>query len=488
MSLSPNGELLQLQDLSPAAEGARVLLVSTYELGHQPLNLAAPAAVLRAAGHAVETLDLAVEEPQPFRFARADLVAISVPMHTAARLAVELARRVRQLNPAAHIACYGLYASPLDDGLAREVDSVIGGEYEPALLALADRIAQNPQNQPTADVPGLGATPTFERQAYPLPDRSGLPALDRYARVDRADGLALAGYVEATRGCAHTCTHCPITPVYAGRMRAVQRETVLADIEQLVDLGARHITFGDPDFLNGVGHSLAIARDLHARHPEVTFDATIKVEHLIEHEPLVEELRDLGCLFITSAFESTNERILAELEKGHTVEDMERVLAHARGLGVTIRPTWVAFTPWMRRADFVDMLDFIERHRLVRHVQPVQYALRLLLPPGSPLNERLRSQGLLGPFDEERLTYTWSNAEVDALQTELAAIVEAAATPALDATHDHDADALLHTPLEDPLDTFRAVKAAALGLDLASTTVAAQPSTFVPGLTEAWFC
>ena len=480
------GALLQLEQLSPAAPGGtRVLLVSTYEMGHQPLNLAAPAAVLRAAGHAVETLDLAVEAPLPFRFGNADLVAISVPMHTAARLAVELARRVRRLNPNAHIACYGLYASPLHERLAPEVDSVIGGEYEPALLALADRLAED---GPTSTIAGLGSLPSFARQSYPRPDRAGLPALDRYARVDREDGLALAGYVEATHGCAHTCTHCPITPVYAGRMRAVPPETVLADIEQLIELGAQHITFGDPDFLNGVRHSLAIVREFHAEHADVTFDATIKVEHLIEHEPIVEELRDLGCLFITSAFESTNERILALLEKGHTVDDMEHVLAHARDLGVTIRPTWVAFTPWTRRSDFVEMLDFIERNGLVRHVQPVQYALRLLLPPGSPLNATLRAEGLLGTFDEERLTYTWANAEIDALQAELATIVEAAATAPADGDHEHGESELLQAPVEDPLDTFRAVKAATLGTALASTEVAEQPSTFVPGLTEAWFC
>ena len=33
---------------------------------------------------------------------------------------------------------------------------------------------------------------------------------------------------------------------------------MLADIARLVAIGARHITLGDPDFLNGVRHSLRI--------------------------------------------------------------------------------------------------------------------------------------------------------------------------------------------------------------------------------------
>jgi len=39
----------------------RVLLVSTYELGHQPLHVASPAALLRRVGHDVRCLDLSVE-------------------------------------------------------------------------------------------------------------------------------------------------------------------------------------------------------------------------------------------------------------------------------------------------------------------------------------------------------------------------------------------------------------------------------------------
>ena len=94
----------------------RVLLVSTYEQGHQPLGLAAPAAYLRARGHDVGCLDLAVQQPDPDRFRDVDLIAISVPMHTAARLAMMLARRLRQLVDAP-IAFYGLYASELDEQL-----------------------------------------------------------------------------------------------------------------------------------------------------------------------------------------------------------------------------------------------------------------------------------------------------------------------------------------------------------------------------------
>src|SRR5690606_19975325 len=85
----------------PAAEtelrapGA-VLLVSCYELGHQPLALASAAATLREAGLAPAVRDLAVEDLTDDDLARARLVAVSVPMHTAMRLGQRVLDRLRQ--------------------------------------------------------------------------------------------------------------------------------------------------------------------------------------------------------------------------------------------------------------------------------------------------------------------------------------------------------------------------------------------------------
>src|SRR4051812_49627420 len=87
----------------------RVLLVSTYELGHQPLHVASPAAALRAAGHEVRCLDLAVERWRPDDVAWAERLAFSVPMHTAMRLAVRAAEAVRRARPQLPICFFGPY-------------------------------------------------------------------------------------------------------------------------------------------------------------------------------------------------------------------------------------------------------------------------------------------------------------------------------------------------------------------------------------------
>src|SRR5947209_7167406 len=123
----------------------RVLLISTYELGHQPLHVASPGGTLRRAGHEVRCLDLSLERLEEEALEWAQGVAFSVPMHTAMRLALRAARAVRARRPALPICLYGLYAPVSSDlTVGRVADRAIGGEYERGLLAWANGRAPAP--------------------------------------------------------------------------------------------------------------------------------------------------------------------------------------------------------------------------------------------------------------------------------------------------------------------------------------------------------
>ncbi len=405
-----------------------VVLISTYELGHQPFGLAEPVAWLRERGDSVRTLDLAVESWDEDVVGKADLAAFYVPMHTATRLAARLIPRVKLLNPRTHIAAYGLYA-PMNEAYLRElgVGTVLGGEFESGLKALADRLESGVScetgEQPEPRISVVG-------QRFLVPDRSDLPALDRYAFLRMPDGEArVTGYVEASRGCKHRCRHCPVVPVYNGRFRAVPRAIVLADLRQQVLAGARHITFGDPDFFNGPTHGVRIVEALHEQFPELTYDVTIKVEHLLAHARLLPILKRTGCLFVTTAVESVDDRILTLLDKGHTREDFYHVVRNFDELGLKLSPTFVAFTPWTTLAGYRDLLVALTELELVGAVAPVQLAIRLLIPPGSRLLELQEICDHVGPLDQAALVYRWSSADpkVDEMQAEIQRIVQQAA-------------------------------------------------------------
>jgi radical SAM superfamily enzyme YgiQ (UPF0313 family) len=386
----------------------RVVLVSTYELGRQPFGLASPAAWLAARGHDVQCADLSIESFDPEMVSNADLIGFYLPMHTATRLAVELIPKVRRINPSAHLCCYGLYA-PLNERYLRTlgVGTILGGEFEASLAAVAD-----------------GARPaqlvSLDRLQFLTPLRSALPPLEEYAKLRVNGTQKRAGYTESSRGCKHLCKHCPVVPVYQGTFRIVQPEVVLEDIRRQVATGAEHITFGDPDFFNGPTHAMRIVEAMHREFPGLTYDATIKIEHLLGHRDLLPRLKETGCLFVTSAVESVDDRVLEKLDKGHTRADFVEVVDQFRGVGLTLAPTFIPFTPWTTRQSYQELLEVLAELDLVEHIAPIQLALRLLIPRGSLLLELEDVKQVVTGFDEPALLYRWKHPDpqVDALASE----------------------------------------------------------------------
>ena len=452
-------------------DAGEILLIACYEMGHQPLAVAWPTAFLERAGYAPAVLDLSVEPLDAEKIRRARLVAISVPMHTALRLGVRVAARVRELNPGVTVVFYGLYAALNADYLVREAGAaaVLAGELEAELVELARRL-ESPRASSTSRVTAI------EKLDFATPSRAALPSLKQYAHLDRGGSLDLVAYVEASRGCKHTCRHCPIPPVYGGRFFVVPVDVVLADVRQQVAAGATHVSFGDPDFLNGPGHALAVARALHAEFPAITFDFTAKIEHLLRHAPRLPELAALGCLFIVSAAESLDPDVLSVLDKGHTGADVVAALEATRAAGITLRPTWVAFTPWTTLDGYRAWLDFIDAGDLVDAVDPVQYGLRLLVPPGSLLLEHPAMRPHLGRLVADAFYYEWTHpdARMDALQGAVSHAVAAAA--------DRREDAAV------TFQTVRALADEAAGVAPRPAPAIARSRRGAPRLTEPWFC
>ncbi len=460
----------------------QALLLSTYELGRQPFGLASPAAWLRAAGFDVAVADLSRTRLDRDEVAKASLVAVFLPMHTATRLALPVLDRVREINSDAHICAYGLYAPANADLLrARGVGTILGGEFEADLVAVARSIASGDCPPTHGDSPARDASGrvpitrgTVPRLDFIAPDRRGLPALDKYAALVWPDGTQrVTGYTEASRGCKHLCRHCPVVPVYGGRFRVVDPDVVMQDVRAQVASGAQHITFGDPDFWNGIGHARRVVAAFAREFPGITYDVTIKIEHLLDHREHLSELGETGCAFVTSAVESVDDGLLAKLEKGHTRADFEQVAAEMRAAGLPLVPTFVAFTPWTSLQQYADLVATVNRLGLIEHVSPVQWSIRLLIPRGSRLLELEDVRALVDPFDPVALAFPWRHPDgrMDALQRRVASIVgDANGTPRHEIAH--------------------AIAAEIAGVDPAVRVPlrADAPSAGVPHVSEPWYC
>jgi radical SAM superfamily enzyme YgiQ (UPF0313 family) len=323
---------------------------------------------------------------------------------------------------------------------------------------------------------GAPSRPVLRRLPFVAPARDKLPPLTRYARLDVGGEQRLAGYTEASRGCLHLCRHCPIPPVYQGRFFAVPREVVLADCEAQISAGARHITFGDPDFLNGPRHAIELARALHRAHPGVTFDFTAKVEHLLRHRRLLPELSQLGCAFVVSAVESLSDRVLARLAKGHTRADVLALLPLMRSAGLPLRPTFMPFTPWAGLGDLLELFELALTEDLVDSIDPIQFTIRLLVPPGSLLATDPEAAPYLRALDAAGFAYRWEHP--DPRMDELARALSARVSRGV---KDEE-------PPEALFFALRELAYAAAGSPSPGHDWRREERPIPPKLTEPWFC
>ena len=444
----------------------RVLLISTYDLGRQPFGLASPAAWLRRAGVEVECVDTSRDNLDDPQIRAADLVAFHLPMHTATRLAAPLIDQVRRTHPGAVLAAYGLYA-PLNKAWLQErgVAHVLGPEAEADLVAVATSQVPDPKPQ----------IPHVPRLTFIQPDRSSLPPLTRYAALQMPDGSRrVVGSTDATRGCKHLCRHCPIVPVYKGAFRVVPVDVVVADVRAQAEAGARHISFGDPDFFNAPTHARRIVEQAARECPGVTYDVTIKIEHLLKHADLLPLLRDTGCLFVTSAVESIDDAVLEKLRKGHTRADFRRAVALCRDASLSLSPTFVPFTPWTTVESYVALLDLLAAEGLEAAVAPIQLAIRLLVTADSALLELEDVSGLVDAFDAESLTWPWRHpdARVDALQRDVMQLVSS----------------MPQARREDVFAAVVALARAGTHCAPAATPGVKRRTPVPPYLTENWYC
>jgi len=354
------------------------------------------------------------------------------------------------------------------------VFTILGGEFEEGLVQLAEGLSANGRQE---SVQPAESMISMARLQFEVPDRSGMPAMEKYAHlIVPGDGFRIVGSTEASRGCKHLCRHCPIVPVYKGVFRIVGRDVVLEDVRRQVAAGAQHITFGDPDFFNGIRHAMELVETFHREFPTITYDVTIKIEHLLKYEEHLPTLRDTGCLFVISAVESVDNAVLEFLDKGHTREDFLRVVKAFRDLGMALHPTFVPFTLWTTVDGYVDLLRVIEAQGVIENVAPIQLGIRLLIPEGSRMLELEDVRRQVGPFDPQSLAYPWKNTD-----------------PRLDALSDivQEIAAAAERQKESRPATFERIwKAAhaAAGLPAPQIDIRSSSHAAIPFLSEPWYC
>ena len=427
----------------------KILLLSFYDLGKQPKIISELYKKLDNGSNQIDIVDYSIEEKN-LTLDNYDVLGIYASMHTASVLAEQYLRDRKLPNK---LFVFGLYANVFSEMFSnfQSIHSFDSDELESLL-----EVQLNPNY-------------SFK---HSVPDRTILPSITDYSHIVDGSNNLIAGSVETTYGCKHECTHCPVPIEFKGMFKTFGTEKIITDVTNQVEEGAKHISFNDPDFFNGPKHALKILQLLNEKHPSITYDSTIKVEHILKYPDYFQELKNLNMLFVISAFETTNDHVLNILQKNHSFNDLNKAVELSLENKIDIRPTWMPFSPWTEQNDLISIIKLIENYKLRETVDPIQLTIKLLVPKNSLILKRPEMKEYLLDYDPASFSYAWQYKfpNIDNIQNELFTYV---------LQHESENEYAQYLGLVDILESH--TNETLLNSEKYSQRI-------VPKLSETWFC
>ena len=427
----------------------KILLLSFYDLGKQPKIISELYKKLDNGSNQIDVVDYSIEEKN-LTLDNYDVLGIYASMHTASVLAEQYLRDRKLPNK---LFVFGLYANVFSEMFSdfQSIHSFDSDELESLL-----EVQLNPNY-------------SFK---HSVPDRTILPSITDYSHIVDGSNNLIAGSVETTYGCKHECTHCPVPIEFKGMFKTFGTEKIITDVTNQVEEGAKHISFNDPDFFNGPKHALKILQLLNEKHPSITYDSTIKVEHILKYPDYFQELKNLNMLFVISAFETTNDHVLNILQKNHSFNDLNKAVELSLENNIDIRPTWMPFSPWTEQNDLISIIKLIENYKLRETVDPIQLTIKLLVPKNSLILKRPEMKEYLLDYDPASFSYAWKYQfpNIDNIQNELFTYV---------LQHESENEYTQYLGLVDILESH--TNETLLNSEKYSQRI-------VPKLSETWFC
>ena len=427
----------------------KILLLSFYDLGKQPKIISELHKKLDNGSNQIDIVDYSIEEKN-LTLDNYDVLGIYASMHTASVLAEQYLRDRKLPNK---LFVFGLYANVFSEMFSnfQSIHSFDSDELESLL-----EVQLNPNY-------------SFK---HSVPDRTILPSITDYSHIVDGSNNLIAGSVETTYGCKHECTHCPVPIEFKGMFKTFGTEKIITDVTNQVEEGAKHISFNDPDFFNGPKHALKILQLLNEKHPSITYDSTIKVEHILKYPDYFQELKNLNMLFVISAFETTNDHVLNILQKNHSFNDLNKAVELSLENKIDIRPTWMPFSPWTEQNDLISIIKLIENYKLRETVDPIQLTIKLLVPKNSLILKRPEMKEYLLDYDPSSFSYAWKYKfpNIDNIQNELFTYV---------LQHESENEYAQYLGLVDILESH--TNETLLNSEKYSQRI-------VPKLSETWFC
>jgi anaerobic magnesium-protoporphyrin IX monomethyl ester cyclase len=262
---------------------------------------------------------------------------------------------IKRQQPALKIVGCGFWPTQFPDdilGHSPEIDYLVIGEPEQATAQLCSALAsgvERPERCPVVQRTTIERRPPAQQRILslddlPLPARDLTP-FDRYFEFFCPRPFTT---MLTARGCASGCSFC--IPTYGRRVHARTRDSILAELETLVEQqGVRMVRFMDDDFCYDRQRTADLCQALRQKSYRLSWSCLTRPDRL--DEELVRLMQAAGCKRVYLGIETFSPKLQERLQKVLDHDRCVKTLTVLKNSGMEIS-CFFLLTPWHSAEDF----------------------------------------------------------------------------------------------------------------------------------------
>ena len=377
----------------------------------EPLGLAYLAANLEKYNYPVSIIDglalgLTISEiVRIVKEEKPDLIGITMltPMYQVVK---NLVIRSKEILPQSKIILGGAHATALPQETLldiNQVDYLCLGEGEKTIVELADflfrggdisridgLVYQDRQNRIVFNQPRKSE---MDLDKFPAPARHLLPMKQYRLTASRVKGDGYCPTLILARGCPFNCSFCSHPFGRSFRHHSVER--VISELRELinnyqinqVNFEADTLTI-DKNFL--ISLCQALVEEGINKKIQWTCESRIDT---VDAE-LLQTMKEAGCWQISYGIESGVQRLLDLINKGVKLNQIEKVVALTKRIGITIRGFFMLGLPTETVEESWQTINFAKK------LDPLWAQFTVTIPyPGTPLFKQLKAENQIRHFN-----------------------------------------------------------------------------------------
>lgn len=349
---------------------------------YPPLGLIALAAYLQQGGHDVSLYDANIEGGKIED--ALNLVKIQSPqiigigaMSVNMSKSLQLAEAIKSFSKDIITVIGGIHPTvePQQALQNPSIDFVIRGEGESTMTELLTALQKKKTQKKKTDfekILGLGFKKNNQIIINPprelIPDLNPLP-IPAYNLLNikkyRAPYASRAPYMIMTRsrGCPFNCTFCGVKKMFGRRYRVQSPERSIKEVDYLVNkLGVKEIGFKDSEFTLAPKNVEDFCDLLIKKNYDLTWNCNGRVNHATY--PMLNKMKQAGCVGITYGVESGDQKILDNMKKQTTPQQVRKAVKISKDIGLKVIGNFMIGNPGDTKETIEKTINFAKELNL----------------------------------------------------------------------------------------------------------------------------